>query len=196
MFFILLYHKILLKMKQKFHFDSFLTRIAICVCFILIFTTSNAQDTIGKPINNEFWRKVRFGAGLGLGVGNGYTNIALAPSVIYDVNDYVSMGVGVQYSYVKAKDLFDSHLYGGSLIGLVNPIPAVQISAELEQLRVNNTYTQFAPKIKDNFWNTALFLGAGYRSQNVTMGIRYNVLYKEANNVYSQAWMPFVRVYF
>ena len=83
-----------------------------------------------------------------------------------------------------------------SLITLFNPIHEVQLSAELEQLRVNNTYTAFLPSIKDNFWNTALFLGAGYRSQNVTVGIRYNILYRESNNVYSQAWMPFVRVYF
>ncbi len=196
MFFILLYHKIFPNMSTKLHFNNFLTRMTICVCFILFFSSVNAQDTIQSRSKAEFWRKVRFGAGLGVGVGSDYTNIAVAPSAVYDVNEYVSVGLGVQYGYVKQKSLFNSHLYGASLIGLVNPVEEVQLSAELEQLRVNNTYTQFTPHIKDNFWNTALFLGVGYRTENVTIGIRYNVLYKEANNVYSQAWMPFVRIYF
>ena len=48
----------------------------------------------------------------------------------------------------------------------------------------------------DSFWNTALFLGAGYRTQNLTIGVKYNVLHKDNNQVYSQAWLPFVRVMF
>lgn len=48
----------------------------------------------------------------------------------------------------------------------------------------------------DNFWNTALFLGAGYRTNNATIGIRYNVLHNDNNNIYTTAFMPFVRVYF
>ncbi len=196
MFFILLYHKLLLKMKQKSHLDSFLTRIAICVCFIFIFSQSNAQDTIPKSRKSEFWSKVRLGGGLGLGIGSDYTNIAVAPSAIYEANGYVAFGLGAQYSYAKQRDFYNSHIYGASLIGLINPIPQVQLSVELEELRVNNTFTQFNPRIKDNFWNTALFLGAGYRNQNLTIGIRYNILFNESDYVYSQAWMPFVRVYF
>jgi hypothetical protein len=183
-------------MKQKPHPISFLTRIAICVCFLLFFFRSNAQDTIIKPQKNAFWERVRFGAGLGLGVGGGYTNIVVAPSAVYDVNEYFSIGLGVQYGYAKEKNVFDSHLYGGSIISLFNPIQEIQLSAELEQLRVNNTYIEPFNRIKDDFWNTALYLGAGYRAQNVTIGIRYNVLYKESDNLYSEAWMPFVRVYF
>ncbi|TGD57631.1 hypothetical protein E4635_10610 [Flavobacterium humi] len=183
-------------MKQKFRFLSFLTRIAICVCFFLFLSQSHAQDSLMTRQKSEFWKKVRFGAGLGLGFGSEFTNISVAPSAIYDVNDYFSVGLGVQYGYVKQKNVFNSHLYGASLITLVNPVQEVQLSAELEQLRVNNTYSYMTPAVKDDFWSTALFLGAGYCAQNVTVGVRYNVLYKEADNVYSQAWMPFVRVYF
>ena len=50
--------------------------------------------------------------------------------------------------------------------------------------------------ISDNFWNTGLFLGAGYRMENVTIGARYNVLFQEDKGVYGDALMPFVRVYF
>lgn len=171
---------------------SALSKIIRCF-FPFLFSMGFSQE---PPQKSAFWSNVQFGGGLGLSVGSGYTNIMVAPSGIYNINPYVSVGLGTQYSYVKQSNLFDSHIYGGSLISLFNPIPEMQVSAELEQLRVNNTFTEFTPEIKDNFWNTALFLGAGYRNQNVTLGIRYNVLYKEANYVYSQAWMPFVRVYF
>ena len=163
-------------------------------CFFLFpFSMGFAQEPQQK---SNFWSNVQFGGGFGLSVGNGYSDIMVAPSGIYNLNDYVSMGLGVQYSYAKQSPVFNSHLYGASLINLFNPIPDLQLSAELEQLRVNNTFTEFTPEIKDNFWNTALFLGAGYRNQNVTVGLRYNILYKESNYVYSQGWMPFVRVYF
>jgi hypothetical protein len=41
-----------------------------------------------------------------------------------------------------------------------------------------------------------LFLGAGYRNENITFGVRYNVLHKERDNIYAEAFMPFVRVFF
>jgi long-subunit fatty acid transport protein len=137
--------------------------------------------------------RVHFGGSLGLSIGNGFTNIMVAPSVIYDVNHYFSAGAGLQGSYVKWQNNFESYIYGASLIGLFNPIEVIQLSAELEQLRVNTTYDD---NFKDNFWNTALFVGAGYRTNNVTIGVRYNVLFKESNNVYNEAFMPFLRVFF
>ena len=196
MFFILLYHKFFLMMNFKINFSIFLTFALTSLLFLTAIPSGYAQESSNLQQKSNFWKDVHFGGGLGLGIGSGYTNIMVAPSAIYNVNEYFSTGLGAQYSYVSSRYYFNSHLYGVSLIELFNPIPEAQISVELEQLRVNNTYTQFNPEIKDNFWNTALFLGAGYRAENVTIGIRYNVLYKEANNVYSQAWMPFVRVYF
>ena len=47
----------------------------------------------------------------------------------------------------------------------------------------------------DNFWNTALYLGAGYRTRNVTIGFRYDVLH-DNNSLYNDPFMPFIRVYF
>ncbi|WP_370640592.1 hypothetical protein [Flavobacterium sp. SM15] len=183
-------------MKLKTNILSFLTFVVSLLLFLTASSFVYSQEITSPQQKNSFWEKVRFGGGLGLSVGSGYSNIMVAPSAIYHVNNYFSTGLGIQYSYVSQKNWFDSHIYGISLIELVNPIPELQLSAELEQLRVNNTYTEISPEIKDNFWNTALFLGAGYRNQNVTIGIRYNILYRERNNVYSEAWMPFVRIYF
>ncbi len=146
---------------------------------------------------NDFWEHVQFGGGFGLSVGSGYTNIAIAPSAIYNFNEIFAAGAGLTGSYVKYKDreiAYNSYVYGGSLIGLANPIENVQLSAELEQLRVNQEFPEF--RVKDNFWNTALFIGAGYYSRNVTVGIRYNVLFNKNDLVYNDAFMPFIRVYF
>jgi len=87
-----------------------------------------------------------------------------------------------------------SNWYGGSIIGLLNPLEQIQLSAELEQLRVNVAYTN--PDSSAHFWNTGLFLGAGLRNKNVTFGARYNVFHQENKTIYGEAFMPFVRVFF
>ena len=158
---------------------------------MLLTTTINAQNQASK---GDFWNHVSFGGGLGVSVGSGYTDILIAPSAIYNFNDYVSAGLGLQGSHVKFKNEYTSNIYGGSLIGLFNPVEAVQLSAELEEVRVNQEFKVL--DYKRNFWNTALYLGAGYRADNVTIGFRYNVLFKKDDFVYSEAFMPFVRIYF
>ena len=159
---------------------------------LFIFILGFSQQSSPK---SEFWKKVQFGGGLGLGFGNNSTNISVAPSAIYNFNEKAALGLGVQYSYIRQKDFYTSHLYGGSIIGLVNPIQEIQLSAELEELRVNTDFDN-SSFTTDNFWNTALFLGAGYRTNNATIGVRYNVLHKDNNNIYTTAFMPFVRIYF
>ncbi|HEX8563743.1 MAG TPA: hypothetical protein VF676_12265 [Flavobacterium sp.] len=161
--------------------------------FLFSLSSASSQETNAK---SEFWRRVQFGGGFGLGVGSGYTDIMVAPSAVYNFNDYFAAGVGLQGSYVKVKESYDSWIYGGSLIALFNPIDEIQLSAELEQLRVNTDFQYLGAEFEDNFWNTALFLGAGYRAQNVTIGVRYNVLHDDEKYVYGEAFMPFVRVYF
>ena len=171
-----------------------LTKRLTFLFFIGLSFTISAQQMPENNAKSDFWSRVQFGGGLGLGFGNGFTNIAVAPSAIYNVNEYLAFGAGLQYSYLKQRDLYSSSQYGGSLIGLVNPIPELQLSVELEQLRVNVNYE--SENISDKFWNTGLFLGAGYRQDNFTIGVRYNVLFNEDKNVYGDALMPFVRVYF
>ena len=176
---------------------------AITTCLVSVLNVSAQQnDDFYQPRTTTFWSDVQFGGALGLGFGSGYTNIAVAPSAIKPITEQFSAGVGLQFNYLKSKGFYESASYGASAIALYNPIDFFQLSAELEQLRVNNTvdgyYSNqyYYPESKDNFWNTALFLGAGYTSGNATIGIRYNVLYQKDNFVYSQAWMPFIRVYF
>ncbi len=178
------------------NFANNLTFLLLFVFFIggndLVFS----QNTNEHNTKSNFWNKVQFGGGFGLGIGNGYTNITIAPSGIYNFNEYVSAGLGIQYSYVKDRDFYQSNMYGGSIIGLFNPIREIQLSAEVEQLRVNTSFETVYGNVSDDFWNTALFLGTGYRTNNVTLGVRYNVLHKDGEGVYADALMPFIRVYF
>ena len=157
----------------------------------------NAQDSSEKNLKSNFWKKVQFGGGLGLGIGSGYTDITVAPSAIYNFNELFSLGTGLQFSYISQKDLYKSTVAGVNVIGLFNPIEQVQLSLEVEEVNVSTKFQYVGnTTVKDNFWNTGLFIGAGYRANNVTIGARYNLLFDKDKSVYSDAFMPFVRVYF
>lgn len=166
---------------------SFFLTLIYCIA-----TPVMAQDM--EDVN--FWQRLQYGGSFALGFGNGYTDVTLAPGVIYPFNDYFAAGAGLQGSYINQRNFFTSYLYGGSVIGLFNPISEIQLSAEVEQLRVNLEGGDAFDTYKRDFWNTALFLGAGFRTGNATLGVRYNVLFKENDRVYSNALMPFIRVYF
>ena len=174
---------------------NILTKRVTFLYFICLTLSVSAQQTPHNELKSNFWNKVQFGGGLGLGFGSGYTNISVAPSAIYNVNEYFSAGVGVQYNYLKQKNFYTSSQYGASIIGLANPIPEIQLSVELEQLRVNVDLEGSNSNSAD-FWNTGLFVGAGYRMENVTIGARYNLLFNKDKGVYGDALMPFVRIYF
>ena len=180
-------------MKKKYFLNGYKSLLAFISLFFTTITIAQQTSMPPQP-ENQFWKNVQIGGGLGLGFGSGYTDISIAPSAIYNFNEYAALGLGLQYKYLKQKDYYASHLYGGSIIGLLNPIRQIQLSAELEQLRVN-VNLEGSDSNSQNYWNTALFVGAGYRSGNVTIGARYNVL-DDKNSIYGSAFMPFVRVYF
>lgn len=162
--------------------------------FIIIYNiinTTNAQQT-----NSSFWNQVRFGGGIGLSFGDGFFSGTLAPSAIYEFNNQVALGLGINGTYNSQKDVYKSTILGGSIIGLFNPADAIQLSAEFEELHVNRKYESFYNLPNDTYWSPALFVGAGYRSGNVTLGIRYDLLYDEDKSIYANAWAPFLRFYF
>lgn len=152
------------------------------------------QQTNTYKSKSVFMQKVQFGGGIGLNFGSGYTDIYISPSAIYNFNPIVSAGLSLQGGYISSNNYYESYTYGGSLLALVNPIQQIQLSAELEQLQVNTNYDNPIYQ-SDSYGSTALYLGAGYRTNHVTMGVRYDVLH-DNSSVYSEAFMPFVRVYF
>ncbi len=192
--------------KSKISFSLF----GLFFCFnINVF----AQEIVStSPPKSVFWSKVKFGGGLGLSFGN-FTNVTIAPSAKYAVSEQVSVGVGLQYSYVSSQNVYKSNIFGGSVFILYNPVPEIQLSLDVEELNVNATQTYptsplgpngtYDPSVqssnydlKTNYWTTALFVGGGYNLGGVTIGGRYNLLFDKNKSVYSTAFMPFVRIFF
>lgn len=160
--------------------------------FLLLFSFSIQAQEQKSP----FMTKVRIGGGIGLSFGNGFFSGTLAPSAIYDFNNKFSMGLGLNGTYNKRKNLYKSTIIGGSVLGLYNVIPQLQISTEFEQLHVSRSYDNLLFRLDDDYWYPALFLGAGFRQNNFTIGLRYDILYDSVKSVYASAYVPFVRVYF
>ncbi|MBP8158255.1 MAG: hypothetical protein KAX93_07745, partial [Flavobacterium sp.] len=149
---------------KKIAFKTFLLIVSLGITLPVI----AQEQPLPKPKTNNFWNHVQFGGGVGLAIGNDFTDITIAPSAIYNFNDYFALGTGLQYSYLKQKNYYSSNVVGGSLIALVNPIEEIQLSLELEEVNVNTTYESLIGDAKRSFWNTGLYLGGGYRVENVT----------------------------
>lgn len=163
---------------------------------IIISTGSSwAQISAAQPAP-EFWNHVRFGGGLGLSFGDGFFSGSIAPSAIYEFNPHFALGIGLNASYNTRKNLYKSTVFGGSLIGLFNPIQDIQLSAEFEELNVSRNWDDRLGVANENYWYPGLYLGAAFRSHNVTVGMRYDVLYDKEKSIYANPWGPFVRVYF
>ena len=84
-----------------------------CKYYFVILTVffssySFAQQNYVIDNSSHFWDKVQFGGGLGLGIGSGYTDISVMPSAIYNVNEIVAFGVGVQFGYLSSKNYSNS----------------------------------------------------------------------------------------
>lgn len=155
--------------------------------------TGHSQQAPQKPL---FWDKVQFGGSLGVNFGNGFFIATVAPSAIYNFNEFFALGTGLNATFNNEKDVLNTTILGANIIGLSNPYPQLQLSAELEQLNVNQNFDAALGIEDNNFWTTALFLGAGFRNGNITFGLRYNVLFDEDESIYADPLIPFVRVYF
>mgnify|MGYP003724834365 CR=1 FL=1 len=165
--------------------------VILTILFTVLFTTQSTAQFA----RSNFWDRVAIGGGLGLNFGQDYFAANISPSAVYNFNPYFAAGPGLSYSYIK-NGSYKSSIVGGSLIALANPLPMIQLSAEFEELYVSQRANLDGGTFKDEFWNSALFLGAGYRSGPVTIGARYNVLFKDDNLIYTSAIQPFIRFYF
>jgi len=189
---------------------SFKQSIGFCgvVFLFCLFSNAQQQDSVFQQ-QSDFWKKVRFGATFGQRLKThsvpyfrmviDYFEITAAPSAVYQINKYFETGIGFQASYIDKRIGFHglpdykANVYGGSLIALVNPIKYVQFSTEVMQLHINKEYYDRTSK---DYWNTALFVGLGYRARHLRIGFRYNVLEKNKNNIYKKGNSLFVSVYY
>ncbi|WP_159021944.1 alpha-ketoglutarate decarboxylase [Formosa sp. L2A11] len=168
----------------------FVKSIILIFIFSLSFKTITAQ-------NATFNEKIKFGGGLGLSFGNEFFSGTIEPSAIYQFNSQFALGAGLNFTYNSQKDFYKSTILGGTLTGLYNPTPNIQLSGEYQQLHVNRKYDNDRILYSDEkYWSPALLLGLGYQTNNVTVGVRYDVLYDDNKNIYASPWAPFIRVYF
>ena len=176
----------------------FLNKPIYSIYFLLLVSGFNiqaqqAETSANSP--NPFWEQVRFGGSLGLSFGNGYFTGALAPAAIYDFNQTLSAGVGLNAAYAS-QNTFKATSLGGSLIGLLRPFRGIQLSTEFEQLHINRRFELDGGNPREQSWVPALFLGIGYNTGPVVAGIRYDVLHDSEKSFYGNALMPFVSIYF
>ncbi len=178
-------------MKYLFY-TSYFKNIFLIILMVLFTQNIRAQD-----FQPSFWSHVQYGGGLGLSFGSGYFSGTIAPSAIYRFNDQFGAGVGLNLTYNTEKNFYESVVVGTSFIGLFNVIPQLQLSAEFEQLYVNRNWDErTTPYLDENYWYPGLYLGAGFHSRNVTMGVRYDILYNSSKSIYANPYVPFVRFYF
>ncbi|WP_452220198.1 alpha-ketoglutarate decarboxylase [Lacinutrix salivirga] len=181
---------------MTFYSSKISKKTLFSLILIIVFNFSFSQDDTPKA-KSAFWENVRFGGGLGLSTGNGFFSATLAPSAIYQFDNAMALGVGLNGTYNSRKNVYNSTIFGASIISLYSPIREIQLSAEFEELNVSRKYKgNFATIEDENYWYPALFVGGGYRTNNITVGVRYDVLYDEERSIYANAWAPFVRVYF
>lgn len=181
---------------KKNTFKTLAMLTSLVLFLILPFRGFSQEQTQTKAETESFWDHVQFGGGFGLAIGNDFTDITVAPSAIYNFNEHFALGSGLQYSRLKQKNFYSSNVIGGSIVGLYNPIEEIQLSLEVEEVHVNTTYTDLYDNVKRSFWNTGLYIGGGYRADNVTIGARFNLLFDKDKDLYGDAFMPFIRVYF
>jgi len=173
--------------------------LLIAACFFNFNLFAQIDLSSVQSSKKDFWKQVSFGGGVGLNFGDGYFSGGISPSAVYNFNQYVSAGLGLTYNYLSDKRRnpdFRSSAYGGSVITLFHPIREIQLSAELEGIQVDRTFLFAEGNVKDDFFQEALFLGAGFRTGNVTMGLKYDVLHDNRRSIYGSAYLPFVRVFF
>lgn len=148
--------------------------------------------TIENPV--EPAKKLNFGLGFGLNFVGG-TSVSLSPNLTYRLTNQFSIGAGLLFSYNGIKDLQKTTTIGANIVGNYYPIPKLITNVEFAEMHVNRNmiYTD----TKDNFWDSALFIGIGYQiTQKISVGGKYNLLYKKDKSVYSSPFLPFVNISF
>ena len=164
----------------------------LVLCFSL---KSHSQNKLPEKNEPSFFQNVRYGGSVGLSFSNNFFNAHIAPKAVYDFNRFFSLGIGVAGSYSDASN-FSAYTLGGGSIALFRPLPMLQLSSEFEENYVNKRLELEGADITRSYWYPALFLGAGYTTGNVTVGLKYDVLYDDQKSIYASALMPFVSIFF
>ena len=148
--------------------------------------------TVDNPV--EPAKKLNFGLGFGLNFVGG-TSISLSPNLTYNLNDKFSVGAGLLFNYTGIKEVQKTTTIGANIIGNYYPVKKLLTTIEFAEMHVNRN--MIISNTKDEFWDSALFVGAGYQiTQKISVGGKFNVLYNKDKSVYSSPFVPFVNISF
>ncbi|MBT8266481.1 MAG: hypothetical protein KJO41_02945 [Bacteroidia bacterium] len=178
--------------------NQLILKSIILFSLMLLSENINAQTTQVAVVDSSSVEssRLKFACGFGLNFVGG-TNISLSPNLVYKVSDKVSFGAGLQGSYNAIKDLQKTSTIGANVISFYNPSKTFTMLLEFVELNVTTKRETPEGEIKNNFWDSALFVGAGVNiTRKVTIGAKYNLLYKEDESVYTSAIIPFVNITF
>lgn len=176
-------------------------KLILLIMFLVFSNNSFSQtstDSIQKKsvdtllVKKE--KKLKFGSGFGLNFVGG-TNINISPNLTYHVSEKIAFGLGVQYNYLSIKDIQTTNTYGANTVFQYRPSQKIMTLLEFAQLRVS-TKSEIDDS-KRKYWDSALFVGAGYYiTKKISVGAKYNFLYKEDESIYSSPIIPFVNISF
>lgn len=159
-------------------------KLVIILVLVIAVYSSNAQGT-------ELGGYMFSGGSLGLRFGT-LTNIEVAPVLGYHINDFLSVGFGVQYQYYNSKYYYpalEMNIYGGRAFFRVHPVSFIFLQGEYELLTYKTSVFSPTGDIENILSENAL-AGIGYRdnlSENVSyyMMLMYNfnqTIYTPYNN--------------
>ena len=87
-------------------FSSKCKILTLFLVFSVFFTTlSFSQDNLPNQ-KSDFWKHVRFGGGFGLSTGSNFFSATLAPNAIYQFNNQLGLGIGLNATYNRQKNAY------------------------------------------------------------------------------------------
>lgn len=147
---------------------------------------------VDNPIEPE--KKLKLGVGFGLNFVGG-TSISLSPNLTYHLTDKFAFGGGLLFNYTAIKNLQKTTTFGANILANYYPIPKLLTTVEFAEMHVDRK--NLITAVDDDFWDSALFVGAGYQiTSKISVGGKYNLIYKKDKSVYSSPFVPFVNINF
>ena len=84
-----------------------------------------------------------------------------------------------------------------NVIGEYNLSRKITTLLEFAELKVNTKRETPTGEVENDFWKSALLVGACYNFSNkMLIGVKYNVLYYSDESVYSNPIIPFINITF
>jgi len=163
----------------------------ITIFFIAFFPFSGFTQAIeGRDVTDLSARERIFVGGfLGLQLGT-QTAINVSPQAGYLISNRFSAGLGATYQLYHDRffgQSFTTHVFGYSLFGRLHIMPRIFAHFEFEQLNLQFRENRVLDQPGERFWESNVFLGAGYR-QPMSERVNLNIMLLYNFNHQSQAY--------